>query len=74
MNNEELRKANIFELAKFLHTKYQEIAFKNGWNQENRKCSFKLLPVNNQLTMLKLAEWLIDYIDEDDLSEMLRGK
>ncbi len=49
------------ELAKFMHIEYERAAKKKGWNTQDscRNKKFEDLPLENRLTMMKVAEAVI---------------
>ncbi len=55
--------SDIWELAEFMHDRYEKIAKKNGWmTQEKSRVPFEDLPKENKKTMLDLAYEIIGKI------------
>ena len=57
---------DVFEMAKFMHNKYEELAKKEGWNTQDKcKVEFEKLPEANKRVMLGLAFGIIDWMNKN---------
>jgi len=61
-----MRTQEEFNLAVFMHGKYEEIAAKNGWKtQDKTRVAFGKLPKENRDTMLDLAKEVMLFFNKD---------
>jgi hypothetical protein len=58
-----------YEIAKWLHNIYEEVATKNKWaTQKITKVEFDKLPIANKNTMLVVSEKILDkFINKDEI-------
>jgi len=61
-----MRSKKIYELAKFMHDRYETLSKDEGWETQNEcKVDFDKLPEKNKRVMLGVAGSVVGYIAND---------